>query len=66
MKTYKKNLVVAENKVYSYDILVAEIIGNKLKQLPYSYEWKGEIKTFSPTTKRHLNYLAQKENLTLI
>ena len=65
MKKYKKNLVVAENKVYSYDILVAEIIGNKLKQVPYSYEWKGETKTSSPTTKRHLNYLAQKENLIL-
>jgi len=66
MKTYKKNLVVAENKVYSYNILVAEIIGNKLKQLPYRYEWKGEVKTSSPTTKRHLSYLAHKENLTLI
>ena len=66
MKTYKKNLVVAQNKVYSYDILVAEIIGNKLKQLPYTFKWKGKIKTSSPTTKRHLSYLAHKENLTLI
>jgi len=62
MKKYKQNLRVVNNNVYSYNTLVAEIIGNELHKIA----WKVNGMTTSPTTSKHINYVAQELNLTLI
>lgn len=83
LKRYKQNLKVIDNKVYSYDTLVAEIKGDKLqkvkwkavskkklppvlKDLPNNAKWLEEEITTSPTTTKHINYVATELNLKLI
>lgn len=79
LKRYKQNLKVINNKVYSYDTLVAKIKGDKLqkvkwkavskKKLPKDLQnnviYEEEITT-SPTTTKHINYVANELNLKLI
>lgn len=80
LKRYKQNLKVIDNKVYSYNTLVAEIKGDKIKKV----KWKAVAKkkmpkviqdnvkcleeeiTTSPTTSKHIKYVANELNLTLI
>lgn len=62
MKKYKQNLRVVNNNVYSYNTLVAEIIGNELHKVA----WRVNGMSTSPTTSKHINYVAQELNLTLI
>lgn len=68
MKKYKQNLrVVSNNKyceyeVYSYNTVVAIIIGTELHKV----DWNVNGRTTSPTTSKHINYVAQELNLTLI
>ena len=52
---YKTNLVVHDNKIYSYSTCVAVIEGKYLKQLGY----------WSRTTQKHINYAAKELNLEL-
>ena len=70
LKRYKQNLKVIDNKVYSYDTLVAKIKGNKIKKVKWKVWVKGDILdkeiTTSPTTSKHINYVANELNLTLI
>ena len=56
MKKYNQNLSVINQNVYSYNTHVATIQGNTLKQLGY----------WSMTTQKHINYVANQFNLTLI
>lgn len=56
MKKYKQNLKIEGNKVISYTTHVATIVGNELHQLGY----------WSMTTRKHINYVANELNLTLI
>ena len=56
MKKYKQNLKVVGDKVLSYNTHVATIKGDTLKQLGY----------WSMTTQKHINYVANEFNLTLI
>jgi len=79
LKRYKQNLKVIDNKVYSYDTLVAKINGDKIqkvkwkevsrnklpKDLQNNVIYEEEITT-SPTTSKHINYVAQELNLKLI
>lgn len=53
---YQNNLKVKDNKVMSYDTHVATIEGTELIQLGY----------WSTTTQKHINYVADQLNLTLI
>ena len=62
MKKYKQNLRVVNNNMYSYNTLVAEIIGNELHKVA----WRVNGMSTSPTTSKHINYVAQELNLTLI
>ena len=62
MKKYKQNLRVENNKVYSYNTLVAKIQGNTLKKV----DWNVGGRTTSPTTSKHINYVARELNLELI
>jgi len=70
LKRYKQNLKVIDNKVYSYDTLVAKIKGNKIKKVRWKVWIKGDILdkeiTTSPTTSKHINYVANELNLELI
>jgi hypothetical protein len=59
---YKQNLKVIGNNVYSYDTLVAEIVAGKL----YKVKWNVYGMTSSPTTSKHINYVARELNLELI
>lgn len=65
MKTfdrYKVNLKQIGNDIYSYDTHVAEIKDGKL----YKLKWNVYGMTSSPTTTKHINYVAQELNLEII
>lgn len=70
LKRYKQNLKVIDNKVYSYDTLVAKIKGDKLQKVKWKAISKNDIYeeeiTTSPTTSKHINYVAKELNLKLI
>ena len=70
LKRYKQNLKVVNNKVYSYDTLVAKIKGDTIYKVNWKVWVKGDILdkeiTTSPTTSKHINYVAQELNLKLI
>ena len=53
---YKQNLSIRGNQVWSYTTHVATIAGDKLYQLGY----------WSMTTQKHINYVADQLDLTLI
>ena len=55
-RKYKQNLRMKDNLIWSYSTNVAKIDGNKLLQLGY----------WSRTTQKHINYVANELNLTLI
>ena len=56
LSKYKQNLRIEGNKVISYITHVATIKNNELHQLGY----------WSMTTQKHINYVANELNLTLI
>ena len=65
MKTfdrYKVNLRQIGNDIYSYDTRVAEIKDDKL----YKLKWNVNGTTSSPTTTKHINYVAQELNLEIV
>ena len=65
MKTfdrYKKNLRLIGNDIISYDTHVAEIKDGKL----YKLKWNVRGMTSSPTTTKHINYVARELNLEII
>jgi hypothetical protein len=64
MKTfdrYKVNLRQIGNDIYSYDTHVAEIKDGKL----YKLKWNVRGMTASPTTSKHINYVARELNLEI-
>ena len=65
MKTfdrYKQNLRLIGNDVISYDTRVAKIKDGKL----YKLKWNVRGMTSSPTTSKHINYVARELNLEII
>ena len=65
MKKYKQNLRVENNgKVYSYNTLVARI--NRGETHLTLVDWNVGGRTTSPTTSKHINYVANYYNLTKI
>ena len=68
-KKYKNNLTRVGNKIYSYNTNVARIDGKKLILL----DWQEKIYpngvekiiTSSPTTTKHVNYVAEQLGLTI-
>ncbi len=56
LSKHKQNLKIEGNKVISYTTHVATIKDNELHQLGY----------WSQTTQRHINFVAQELDLTLI
>lgn len=65
MKTfdrYKQNLRLIGNDVISYDTHVAEIKDGKI----YKLKWNVRGMTSSPTTTKHINYVARELNLEII
>ena len=59
---YKVNLRKIGNDIYSYDTRVAEIKDDKL----YKLKWNVDGMTSSPTTSKHINYVAQELNLKIV
>jgi hypothetical protein len=57
---YKQNLTRIGNDIYSYGTHVAEIKDGKL------YKWRLRGMSSSQTTSKHINYVANELNLTLI
>ena len=65
MKTfdrYKQNLRLIGNDIISYNTHVAEIKDGKL----YKLKWNVRGMTSSPTTTKHINYIARELNLEII
>jgi hypothetical protein len=65
MKTfdrYKVNLRQIGNDIYSYNTHVAEIKDGKL----YKLKWNVYGMTSSPTTTKHINYVANELNLEIV
>ena len=66
---YKQNLKVENNKVYSYGTIVAEISGDTIKKIDWEInrDWKdvNEDISASPTTSKHINYVANELGLTI-
>ncbi len=56
LSKYKQNLSIQGNQVWSYTTHVATITEGKLFQLGY----------WSQTTQKHINYVANELDLTLI
>jgi len=56
LSKYKQNLSIRGNQVWSYTTHVATIAEGKLYQLGY----------WSQTTQKHINYVANELDLTLI
>jgi hypothetical protein len=56
LEKYKQNLSIRGNQVWSYTTHVATIADDKLFQLGY----------WSQTTQKHINYVADQLDLTLI
>ena len=60
MEKYKQNLRVENNKVFSYNTLVATIEGDTITRV----DWNIGGMTSSRTTSKHVNYVARELNLT--
>lgn len=66
MKTfdrYKQNLKMIGNDVISYDTHVAEVKDGKLYRLKWYVPGVGSS---SPTTSKHINYVAKELNLEIV
>ena len=62
LSRYKQNLSIIDNYVISYDTKVARIDGDKLVKL----DWNVRGMTSSPTTSRHISFVAYEKGLTII
>ena len=60
-KKYKQNLRQINNDIISYNTRVAEIKDDKL----YKLKWNVKGMTTSPTTSKHINYVANELGLTI-
>ena len=63
-KKYKKNLIVSNNYIYSYNTKVA-FINTELKKvirIDYKFKYNDQLLTNSPTTSKHINYIASLYN----
>jgi len=64
---YKQNLKRCGDAIISYDTHVATIYGNTLKKMPWWVPWWVDgVGATSPTTSRHINYVARELNLEVI
>ena len=63
-KKYKKNLIVSNNYIYSYNTKAA-FINTKLKKvvkIDYKFKYNNQLLTNSTTTSKHINYIASLYN----
>ncbi len=67
---YRQNLRQEGNKIISYKTHIATIQGDSLKREAWEIvrTWNGltERITSSPTTSKHINYIAEELNLNII
>ena len=64
---YKKNLKIMNNYIYSYNTKIGYINHDKKEVVKIQYKFivNGEIKTTSPTTSKHFNYIAKELNYNI-
>ena len=60
---YKQNLKIIGNDVISYDTHVAEIKDGKLYRLNW---YVAGVGSYSATTTKHINYVANELNLEIV
>jgi len=58
MKRYRQNLKVAGDEIYSYKTLVAKI--DHFMEYVVLVPWEVGGRTSSPTTSKHINYVARE------
>jgi len=63
LNRYKQNLKIIGNDVISYDTHVAEIKDGKLYRLNWHVPGVG---SYSATTTKHINYVANELNLEIV
>jgi hypothetical protein len=70
MEILKSNVTKIGNDIYSYNTKVAVIEGKILRRLDWELvrKWNNETKTItkSPTTNRHIKFVAEKFNLNIL
>jgi len=70
MEILKTNVTKIGNDIYSYKTKVAVIEGKNLRLLDWEIvrKWNNETQTItkSPTTSRHIKYVAEKLNLNIV
>ena len=68
-KRYKNNLCQIGNNIISYETHIATIKGNILKaekwEIERNFNGVNEVISSSPTTTKHINYVASELNLKL-
>ena len=64
MKRYKQNLNVTNNEIYSYNTLVAKI--DHFMESIVLVEWCVGGRTSSPTTSKHINYVAREYDYKVV
>ena len=64
LNKYKKNLKIINSYIYSYNTKIGYINNDKkeVNKIQYKFIINGEIKTSSPTTSKHFNYVANQLN----
>ncbi len=68
LNKYNKNLKIISNYIYSYNTKVGYINHSKkeVNKIQFKILYKGNIITTSPTTSKHINYVANELNYKLI
>ena len=68
LNKYKQNLKVLNNYIYSYNTKVAFINHNNknVTKIEFKILYKNKIITSSPTTSKHINYVANELNYKVI
>lgn len=68
LNKYKQNLKVLNNYIYSYNTKIGYInhIKKEVTKIQFRILYKGNILTTSPTSSKHINYVANELNYKLI
>ncbi|QDP59727.1 MAG: hypothetical protein Unbinned2990contig1001_47 [Prokaryotic dsDNA virus sp.] len=64
MEKYKQNLKVDNFYIYSYNTQVAKI--DHINKTITKLKWNVGGRSSSPTTSKHINYVAREYNYTII
>ena len=68
LNKYKQNLKVLNNYIYSYNTKIGYInhLKKEVTKIQFKVLYKGKIITTSPTSSKHINYVASELNYKII